>query len=147
MTEPIWVSREAAEAIHQEQLRAHGGRWGIRDENLFESALARPRQRWAYEDDVDLADLAAAYGFGLARNHPLASPSPPVFIDGNKRTAFMVLFTFLYVNGVRLTAAEPEAVTVMLGVAAGELGEPELAAWCRHRGSDGDSQRGEPVSE
>lgn len=125
MREPIWISRDAVEAIHHEQLRAHGGRFGVRDENLLESALARPRQRWAYEA-ADLADLAAAYGFGIAKTPP--------FIDGNKRTAFMALFSFLLVNGVHLRAEEPEAVTVMLGVASGELGEPELAAWCRQRG-------------
>ena len=127
MDEPIWISRDAAEAIHHEQLRAHGGRWGIRDETLLESALARPQQKWAYESGAVLTDLAAAYGFGIAKNHP--------FIDGNKRTAFMTLFSFLYANGVHLQASEPEAVTVMLGVASGELGEAELAAWCRDRGA------------
>lgn len=129
--EPLWVSRDAAEAIHHMQLRAHGGRWGIRDENLLGSALSRPRQRWAYEPNADLADLAAAYGFGIAKNRP--------FVDGNKRTAFAVLGAFLLANGVHLQASEPEAVTVMLGVASGELGKAELAAWCR--------QRGEPVAE
>ena len=119
MDEPLWITRDLAEAIHSEQLRAHGGRIGLRDENLLESALARPRQRWAYENDVDLADLAAAYGFGIAKNHP--------FIDGNKRSALVALAVFLRMNGVRLTASEPEAVEVMLGVASGELGEPELA--------------------
>ena len=130
MGEPFWVTRDIVMGIHHEQLRAHGGRWGIRDENMLESALARPQQKWAYESDADLSDLAAAYGFGIAKNHP--------FIDGNKRTAFMALFSFLYANGTHLKASEPEAVEVMLGVASGELGEPELAAWCR--------QRGEPVS-
>ncbi len=131
MDEPLWITRDLAEAIHSEQLRAHGGRIGLRDENLLESALARPRQQRAYEGDVDLADLAAAYGFGTAKNHP--------FVDGNKRAAFVALGVFLRMNDVRLTASEPEAVEVMLGVASGELGEPELAAWCR--------QRGVPVSE
>lgn len=129
--EPVWISRELAEAVHSEQLRAHGGRLGLRDENLLESALARPRQRWAYEEGIDLAELAAAYGFGIAKNHP--------FIDGNKRTALVSIGVFLRMNGVRLMASEPEAVEVMLGVASGELGEPALAAWCR--------QRGAPVSE
>ena len=139
MDEPLWITRDLAEAIHSEQLRAHGGRIGLRDENLLESALARPRQRWAYENDVDLADLAAAYGFGIAKNHP--------FIDGNKRSALVALAVFLRMNGVRLTASEPEAVEVMLGVASGELGEPELAVWCRDRASDNASQRGAPVSD
>ena len=124
--EPVWIPRDLAEAFHHDQLQKHGGRFGVRDENLLESALARPRQRWAYEDGVDLADLAASYALGIPKNHS--------FIDGNKRTAFMALYTFLRINGGRLEAAEPEAVEVMLGVAAGELGEPELAAWCRDRG-------------
>ena len=124
--EPIWIRRDAAEIIHQEQLRTHGGRWGIRDENLLESALARPQQKWAYEEGSDLADLAAAYGFGIAKNHP--------FIDGNKRTAFVAMAVFMLANGSHLRASEPEAVTIMLGIASGELGESELAAWCRDRG-------------
>lgn len=131
MNEPTWITRQVAEAVHHEQLRAHGGRWGVRDENLLESALARPQQKWAYEDDADLGDLGAAYGFGIAKNHP--------FIDGNKRTAFVAMGVFLLANGVHIQASEPEAVTVMRGIASGELGEPELAAWCR--------QRGVPVSE
>lgn len=123
MADPHWVSREAAEAIHLSQLRAHGGRWGLRDENLLESALARPQQRFAYEPEADLFDLGAAYAFGIARNHP--------FVDGNKRTAFMALFSFLYANGQHLLASEPDAVMVMLAVAAGERSESDLAAWCR----------------
>ncbi|MEM1115329.1 MAG: type II toxin-antitoxin system death-on-curing family toxin [Bacteroidota bacterium] len=126
-SEPIWVTRPVVDAIHLDQLQKHGGRFGVRDENLLESALARPQQRWAYEEGADLADLAASYAFGIAKNHP--------FIDGNKRTAFMVLYTFLRTNGIRLGASEPEAVEVMLGVASGELGEGELAAWCRQRGT------------
>ena len=126
--EPTWISRGLAEAIHHEQLRTHGGRFGLRDENLLESALARPRQRWAYEEGLDLCDLAASYAFGIAKNHP--------FIDGNKRTAFVALGVFLIMNGTRITAPEPEAVEIMLAVASGELGEPELAAWCRDRGAE-----------
>ena len=137
--EPEWITRDLAEAIHHEQLRTHGGRFGLRDENTLESALARPRQRWAHEDGVDLADLAAAHAFGIAKNHSLAAPSPSAFVDGNKRSAFMALYVFLDINGVELEAPEPEAVDVILGVASGDLGEPELAAWCR--------QRGVPVSE
>ncbi|GAB5534045.1 MAG: type II toxin-antitoxin system death-on-curing family toxin [Rubricoccaceae bacterium] len=131
MTEPLWISRSVIEAMHQDQLHRHGGRFGIRDENMLESALARPQQKWAYEDNVEFADLAAAYGFGIAKNHP--------FVDGNKRTAFMSLYSFLRINGVRLMASEPEAVEIMLGAASGELGEAALATWCR--------QRGEAVSE
>ncbi|MEM6326680.1 MAG: type II toxin-antitoxin system death-on-curing family toxin [Bacteroidota bacterium] len=123
MTEPIWISRQAAEAIHRGQLREHGGRWGIRDENLLESALARPQQRYAYEPDSDLFDLGAAYAFGITRNHP--------FIDGNKRTGYMALYSFLGANGYRLNAPEPAAVITMLAVAAGEMDEAALAAWAR----------------
>lgn len=123
MTEPIWIARDLADTIHLEQLKEHGGRWGVRDENLPESALGRPQQTWSYEPDADLFDLAAAYGFGIARNHP--------FVDGNKRTAFMTLFVFLLVNGMRLRAPQADAVVMMLGVADGSLSETDLAAWCR----------------
>ncbi len=131
MAEPHWIRRPLVEALHHDQLKTYGGRFGVRDENLLESALARPRQRWAYEREADLFDLAAAYAFGIAKNHP--------FIDGNKRTAFAVMTLFLALNGRPVKAEEPDAILTMLGVAAGELGEPELAAWCR--------QRGAPVSE
>ena len=123
MDEPIWVERDLADTIHLEQLKEHGGRWGVRDENMLESALARPQQRWSDETDLDLFDLAAAYAFGIAKNHP--------FVDGNKRTAFMTLFTFLLVNGQRLHAPQAEAVVTMLGVADGSVSEADLAAWCR----------------
>lgn len=123
MTEPRWITRELASAMHRAQLRAHGGRWGIRDENLLESALARPQQPHAYEPDAGLFELAAAYAFGIARNHP--------FVDGNKRTAFTAMGVFLLANGYLLEVPEPEAVLTMLAVAAGRIEEPELAAWCR----------------
>jgi death-on-curing protein len=126
MDEPRWIDRTLAEALHHDQLRTYGGRYGVRDENLLGSALARPQQRWAYEEDADLFDLAAAYAFGIAKNHP--------FVDGNKRTAFAVMTLFLALNGRPLRAEEPDAIVTMLAVAAGELGEPELAAWCRQRG-------------
>ncbi len=139
MAEPRWIDRTLAELLHHDQLRSYGGRWGIRDENMLESALARPQQRFAYDAGADLFDVAAAYAFGIAKNHP--------FVDGNKRTAFAVMTLFLVLNGRPLRAEEPDAILTMLGVASGELGEPELAAWCRHRGSDDASQRGEAVSE
>lgn len=123
MTEPRWITRAAAEAMHHGQMRQHGGRFGLRDENLLESALARPQQRWGYEPESDLFDLAAAYAFGIAKNHP--------FIDGNKRTAFTSMAAFLILNGYRLHASEPEAIITMLAVAAGDKTEDELAAWCR----------------
>ena len=131
MDEPRWIARELAEALHHDQLRTYGGRFGVRDGTLLESALARPQQRWAYEPDSDLFDLAASYAFGIAKNHP--------FVDGNKRTAFAVMTLFLAINKSPLRAKESDAILTMLGVASGDLGEPELAAWCR--------QRGVPVSE
>jgi death-on-curing protein len=97
----------------------------VRDRGLIESALARPLQRWTYDESADLANLAASYGFGLAKNHG--------FVDGNKRVAFMALYVFLGLNGRDLDAPEPEVVSVMLAVAGGELGEDELAAWVRER--------------
>lgn len=124
--EPRWVERAFVEALHHDQLQTYGGRYGVRDENLLESALARPRQKRTYEDHTDVFDLAASYAFGIAKNHP--------FADGNKRTAFAVMTVVLAVNGVPLRATEPDAILTMLGVAVGELGEPELAAWCRQRG-------------
>jgi len=99
---------------------------GIRDAGLLESALSRPRFRWAYGQARDLADCGAAYGFGIAKNHP--------FNDGNKRTAFQTMYTFLAVNGVELGAPEVEAVSTMLGVADGSIGEAALANWLRANG-------------
>jgi death-on-curing protein len=109
--------------MHLDQLRVHGGLLGIRDENVLESALARPQQRWHYDKDVDLPGLAAAYGYGLAMNHP--------YRDGNKRIAFMALATFVLVNGLELDATEPDVVTVMLSLASGRLTEGDLAGWIR----------------
>ena len=104
-------------------MQQHGGLHGIRDPGLLESALDRPKNRYHYESDVDLADLAASYGLGLAKNH--------AFVDGNKRTAFQVMYTFLGLNGVRLPAPEATVVTLMVEVATGEVDETLLAAWCR----------------
>ena len=121
--EPRWVTRLVAEAIHFDVLRSHGGMPGVRDEGALESALARGRQRLAYEPDSDLPDLAAACGFGIARDHP--------FNDGNKRVAFVVMAVFLGLNGVDLVAPETEVVTTMLDLAAGTISEADLAAWLR----------------
>ena len=121
--EPAWLPRLAVEIIHREQIRQHGGQLGVRDEGLLDSALARPRNRWAYGEDPDLADLAAAYAHGLAGNHP--------FVDGNKRVAFLAAYTFLGLNDHDLEAPEPETVAVVGGLAAGELSEEEFAAWVR----------------
>lgn len=120
--EPIWLTRKAVGAIHAELIREHGGSYGVRDEGLIESALARPLNRWTY-GETDLTGLAAAYGFGLAMNHG--------FVDGNKRIGIAAAGVFLRANGLRLTAPEPEAVAVMVDLAAGELGEDELAVWIR----------------
>ena len=109
--------------MHHDMLRTHGGLSGVRDENALESALARPRHRWAYARNSDFATLAASYGFGLARSHG--------YRDGNKRTAFLVMAVFLGLNGFDLEAPEAEVVTVMLKLAAGTTSEAELARWLR----------------
>lgn len=123
MDEPLWLSRMIVEAVHAEMIEEHGGAHGVRDGGLVESALARPKNLWHYAPDVDLASPAAAYGYGLARNHG--------FVDGNKRTAFSAMGVFLSVNGRELDAPEPEAVWVMLQVAGGAFSEDRLAAWVR----------------
>jgi death-on-curing protein len=113
------------QAIHEAQLREHGGSSGVFDEGLIESALARPQNKLAYSERPDLTALAAAYAFALARNHG--------FVDGNKRAAFMAAYVFLSLNGHDLDAAEPDVVQTMERVASGELTEPGLAAWMRAR--------------
>lgn len=115
---PVWVTKAAVIALHERQIREHGGSDGIRDEGLLDSALGRPRNLEAY-GEPDLADLAASYAFGIARNHP--------FVDGNKRTSLVTAGMFLILNGHELTMPEPEAVTVWLALAAGDLSEAELA--------------------
>jgi death-on-curing protein len=120
---PLWVSRLIAEAIHFDMLRSHGGLPGVRDEDALESALARGSQHLAHEPSCDLCALAAALGYGIARNHP--------FNDGNKRVAFVVMAVFLGLNGLDLDAPEAEVVTTMLNLAAGSLAEEELAGWLR----------------
>lgn len=118
----VWLSRELVQAIHDEQLAEHGGAPGLRDPGLLDSALARPLNLAGY-GQPDIAELAASYAFGLARNHP--------FLDGNKRTAFVALELFLSLNGVALTATDADAVTTMLALAAGEPPEEQLAEWVR----------------
>ena len=120
MTEPLWLDKRIALAMHETLIRDYGGSAGVRDEGLLESALARPQNQVAYGDPTP-AEMAAAYAFGIARNHP--------FVDGNKRTALMAAYAFLRMNGLRLTAPEVEAATVIRDLAAGEIGESELAAW------------------
>ena len=122
MQEPIWM--EAADAViaHDLELAAHGGSVGIRDSGLLESALARPKNMLAYaESTPSLAALAAAYAFGISSNHP--------FVDGNKRTALLVSFAFLDVNGSEVTAGQEEAFLTILALAAGEIPEDVLARW------------------
>lgn len=124
MTEPRWISVALAIDVHAAQLSLFGGPAGIRDQGLLESALDRPRNKWAHGVD-DMADLAAAYAFGVARNHP--------FIDGNKRAAFACMMLFLRLNGFAFRPAPAEATVAILGLAAGEIGEDGLAAWIRDR--------------
>ena len=120
----LWVATEVALAAHAEQLAEHGGGEGVRDQRLLESAMARPQNLAAY-GEPDAAALAAAYAFGIARNHP--------FVDGNKRTAAVVSETFLILNGHSLAASDAELVVAFLALAAGELSEEELAEWFRER--------------
>ena len=117
-----FVSRRALELLHDESLAEHGGRPGLRDEGLLESALARPHQLLAY-GQPDLAALAAAYTFGLARNH--------AFVDGNKRAAFLATGLFLALNGHRLLTSQADATLTMLALAASDLTEDEFAQWLR----------------
>jgi death-on-curing protein len=125
MTEPRWLERGVVDAIYADQLQQHGGRPGVRDENALESALARPRHKWAYDPAADLATLAAAYGYGLATSHP--------YTDGNKRIALLAMYVFLGLNGRELEAPEPEVVSVMLAVADHRCSEAQLAEWIRER--------------
>ena len=120
--EPEWLSLDIALAVHDRQLAEHGGPTGVRDQGMLESALARPLNQWTYGED-DLCALAAAYAYGIARNHP--------FTDGNKRTAWVFARLFLMLNGQALSFTPRMAIDVVLALAAGELGEDELADWFR----------------
>ena len=115
-----WLDKQLILAVHDEQLAEHGGLSGVRDSGLLESALARPEHLAAY-GEPDIAELAASYGYGIARNHP--------FIDGNKRTAFVAALLFLVFNHYSFQASDSDKVIVMLKVAAGEITEAEFAAW------------------
>jgi len=118
----VWLTRELLLAVHDEQVAEHGGASGVRDLGLLESALARPLNRAAY-GQADLAELGALYALAIARNHP--------FIDGNKRTAFVALETFLLLNGAELTASDAEATVLMLDMAAGAVDEAGFITWVR----------------
>lgn len=119
-----WIDKRVLLLLHDESLAEHGGASGMRDEGLLDSALARPLNL-AHYGTPDIADLAASYALGLAKNH--------AFVDGNKRAAFLSMGLFLYINGHRLTASQPDATVTMLAVAAGEIDEATLAAWIRPR--------------
>ena len=120
MTEPEWLDIDIVLDFHAEQLALFGGADGIRDRGLLESALARPINKFAY-GETEVAALAAAYGFGIARNHP--------FVDGNKRTALAAMIVFLGLNGIDLDAPQEAATAVVLSLAAGEFAEDDLARW------------------
>jgi death on curing protein len=120
---PRWLDRRALLLLHAETLAQHGGLPGWRDEGVFDAALARPRHVHAYEPAADLARFAAAYGFGLVRNHP--------FNDGNKRTGFLAIGLCLALNGVALSVDQVDAVETINRLAAGSITEPQLAGWIR----------------
>jgi death on curing protein len=122
MSEPFWLTRQMVVAIHDEQLAIHGGASGLRDEGMLESALDRPRNKWS-DEQAELVELAAAYAFAIARNHP--------FVDGNKRTSLLALYTFLGLNGIDFDVPEAEAAAMILALAAGEVDEDGLTRWIR----------------
>lgn len=122
MTEPVWIEQDEARLIHQMQLAEHGGATGIRDVGLFESAMDRPRNLFAYADPpATVFQLAAAYAFGLAKNH--------AFVDGNKRTALVVCLTFLRLNGIAVAATDEDRYLTFYALAAGDLAEADFVAW------------------
>jgi death-on-curing protein len=122
VNEPIWLRTDVVLAMHEEALMLHGGPEGVRDLGLLESALARPKNIFHYSEDISsLARLAAAYAKGIVANHP--------FVDGNKRTAFIVSVTFLQLNGLQLTATKEDRVLTFWNLADGSLSEEELSAW------------------
>lgn len=125
MKRPAWLDQRALVLLHAESLAEHGGLWGVRDEAALESALARPRNVYAYERSSDLARLAAAYGFGIVRGHP--------FSDGNKRAGFLAIGLFLELNGFELEVEEVDAVKTIMELAAGNLSENALTVWIRAR--------------
>lgn len=127
MSEPRWLSELSVVLLHAESLAEHGGGEGLRDGGLLQSALARARNLYSYEGITEIERLAAAYGFGIARNHP--------FLDGNKRAAFLVIGLFLLRNGYALEADEAEATRTMFAVASGVLSEEELVVWVRQHTS------------
>jgi death-on-curing protein len=124
-SEPKWLDRRALLLLHEESVATFGGASGLRDDGLLDSALGRAPHQWHYDEAVDLAGLAAAYGYGLAKDH--------AFVDGNKRVAFLAVGLFLAINGKRLRADQADAIHTILNLAAGGLSETELAQWIRAR--------------
>jgi len=133
MKEPLWLDAHDVLILHDRLLALHGGPAGVRDDNLLQSAIARPRQHRAYDPQADVVQLAALYTTGIVRNHP--------FVDGNKRTGFVVGILFLELNGWRFIASEPDAANAVIALAAGKLDEDGYAAFLRanarkaHRGA------------
>ena len=123
MREPVWIDERDTLALHDRLLALDGGAAGVRNRGLLQSALARPQQLHAYGDDPDTVDMAAAYAGGIARNHP--------FVDGNKRTAFVVGVLFLEINGYRFAASEEDATQAVLGLADGTIDETSFIRWLR----------------
>jgi death-on-curing protein len=124
---PVWIDERDALALHDSLLALHGGAAGLRDDGLLKSALARPRQQFAYAESPDIVDMAAAYTWGIVRNHP--------FIDGNKRTGFVVGILFLELNGYRFSASEEDAAQAVLKLASGNLDEAGYVASLRANAS------------
>ena len=122
MSEPFWLTRQMIVAIHDEQLAIHGGAAGLRDAAMLGAELDRLRNKWSC-DGAELPELAAAYAYGIARNHP--------FVDGNKRTSLLALYTFLGVNDIDFIVPEAEAAAIILSLAAGEVSEASLTRWIR----------------
>lgn len=122
MADPIWITEQMVQAIHDDLIAMHGGACGLRDASLLSSAIARVCNRYVYEN-ADLHQLAAAYGYGIVKNH--------AFIDGNKRTAFQVMYAFLKVNGFYVNAPEPDVVLLMQALASDEISEVELVNWLK----------------
>jgi death on curing protein len=122
--DPVWLTTAEVIALHEMQLRRFGGPAGIRDPGTLESALGRPVNKWQYEG-ADLAEMAAAYAYGIARNHP--------FVDGNKRAAFVAMMLFLRKNGVRFAPSQAESTVIILALAAGQVSEAGLIRWIRDR--------------
>ena len=123
MKEPVWIDERDALALHDRLLALHGGAVGLRDDGLLKSALARPQQHFAYAESPDIVDMAAAYTWGIVRNHP--------FVDGNKRTGFVVGVLFLEINGYRFNASEGDTAQILLELASGNLDEAGYIAFLR----------------